>query len=97
MAEFSSLAEAGTLRYMAPELLEGAVNLKDCENALKEADVYALSLVLWETSNTCSKFQIDENHAPYFMAYEKEIGERMGVFYVLCPESEIRINISLND
>ncbi|CAL8068278.1 unnamed protein product [Orchesella dallaii] len=53
-AEFCSLAEAGTLRYMAPELLEGAVNLKDCENALKQADVYALALIIWEVAN-CSR------------------------------------------
>lgn len=52
-AEFCSLAEAGTLRYLAPELLEGAVNLKDCENALKQADVYSMSLILWEVANSC--------------------------------------------
>jgi serine/threonine protein kinase len=59
-AEFCSLTEAGTLRYMAPELLEGAVNLKDCENALKQADVYSLSLVLWEVNNACRDIRVDE-------------------------------------
>jgi len=34
MAETKSINEVGTLRYMAPELLEGAVNLRDCETAL---------------------------------------------------------------
>lgn len=43
---------------MAPELLEGAVNLKDCENALKQADVYSLSLILWEAANSCGDLRI---------------------------------------
>ena len=47
------LSQAGTLRYMAPEVLEGAVNLKDCESALKQVDVYALGLVYWETFRRC--------------------------------------------
>jgi len=73
-AEFCSLTEAGTLRYMAPELLEGAVNLKDCENALKQADVYALALILWEVSNVCVQFSL---HAEpkYVLPYETEIGK----------------------
>jgi bone morphogenetic protein receptor type-2 len=43
----------GTLRYMAPELLDGAVNLRDCEASLKQIDIYALGLVLWEISMRC--------------------------------------------
>lgn len=30
-AESTPLTDVGTMRYMAPELLEGAVNLRDCE------------------------------------------------------------------
>lgn len=63
-AEFCSLAEAGTLRYMAPELLEGAVNLKDCENALKQADVYALALVLWEVANCSPEVRLTQVVGP---------------------------------
>jgi serine/threonine protein kinase len=39
---------------MAPEVLEGAVNLRDCEASLKQIDVYALGLVIWEMSMRCS-------------------------------------------
>ena len=38
---------------MAPELLDGAVNLRDCEASLKQIDMYALGLVLWEISSRC--------------------------------------------
>lgn len=39
---------------MAPEVLEGAVNLRDCESALKQVDMYALGLVYWETFMRCT-------------------------------------------
>ena len=45
--------QVGTLRYMAPEVLEGAVNLRDCASSLKQIDVYALGLVLWEVASRC--------------------------------------------
>lgn len=45
--------QVGTLRYMAPELLDGAVNLRDCEASLKQIDVYAMGLVLWEIASRC--------------------------------------------
>ena len=38
---------------MAPEVLEGAVNLRDCASSLKQIDVYALGLVLWEIASRC--------------------------------------------
>ena len=46
--------QVGTVRYMAPEVLEGAVNLRDCEWALKQVDMYALGLVYWETFMRCT-------------------------------------------
>jgi serine/threonine protein kinase len=46
--------QVGTLRYMAPELLDGAVNLRDCEASLKQIDMYAFGLVMWEISSRCS-------------------------------------------
>ena len=46
--------QVGTIRYMAPEVLEGAVNLRDCESALKQVDMYALGLVYWETFMRCT-------------------------------------------
>lgn len=39
---------------MSPEVLGGALNLRDCESALKQVDVYALGLLLWESFRRCS-------------------------------------------
>jgi len=52
-AEQTSLTDVGTLRYMAPELLDGAVNLRDCEASLKQIDMYAFGLVMWEIATRC--------------------------------------------
>jgi len=38
---------------MAPEVLEGSVNLYDCLMALTQVDVYALGLVFWEVGTRC--------------------------------------------
>jgi len=38
---------------MAPEVLEGSVNLYDCLMALTQVDVYALGLVFWEIGTRC--------------------------------------------
>ncbi|XP_017071395.1 bone morphogenetic protein receptor type-2 [Drosophila eugracilis] len=75
MAETKSINEVGTLRYMAPELLEGAVNLRDCETSLKQMDVYALGLVLWEVATRCSDFYAPGQATPPYKApYEQEVG-----------------------
>ncbi|GBP71910.1 Bone morphogenetic protein receptor type-2 [Eumeta japonica] len=42
------VTEAGTLRYLAPEALEGALDLSGARAALCAVDVFALGLVLWE-------------------------------------------------
>ena len=39
---------------MAPGVLEGAVNLRDCESALKQVDMYAIGLIYWETFMRCT-------------------------------------------
>lgn len=59
---------------MAPEVLEGAVNLRDCECALKQIDVYALGLVLWELGTRCTDLQNTEP-LPYAPPFYKETGE----------------------
>ncbi|XP_048261721.1 bone morphogenetic protein receptor type-2 isoform X2 [Bombus affinis] len=74
-AEIKSINDVGTLRYMAPEILEGAVNLRDCESSLKQIDVYAMGLVLWELVSRCSDIYIlGSEIPPYRQPYEKEIG-----------------------
>ncbi|KAF7284376.1 hypothetical protein GWI33_022163 [Rhynchophorus ferrugineus] len=73
-AENKALSEAGTLRYMAPEVLEGAVNLRDCESALKQIDVYAMGLVLWELGIRCTDMQ-NGDPQPYSLPFYKETGE----------------------
>ena len=75
LAETKSIYEVGTLRYMAPEILEGAVNLRDCETSLKQIDVYSLGLVLWELCMRCQDFYSPEMATPPYKApYEAEIG-----------------------
>lgn len=67
----------GTLRYMAPEVLEGAVNLRDCESSLKQIDVYALGLVLWELASRCSDlYQSGAETPPYRLPFEAEVGKQ---------------------
>lgn len=75
LAETKSIYEVGTLRYMAPEILEGAVNLRDCETSLKQIDVYSLGLVLWELCMRCHDYYPPEMMTPPYKApYEAEIG-----------------------
>ena len=73
-AETCSLQDVGTLRYMAPEILEGAVNLRDCESSMKQIDVYALGLVLWEIASRCSDLYQGIQVPDYKQPFEYEIG-----------------------
>lgn len=43
--------QVGTRRYMAPEVLEGAINFQ--RDAFLRIDIYALGLVLWEVVTRC--------------------------------------------
>uniref|UniRef100_A0A2M3Z0B8 Serine/threonine-protein kinase receptor n=1 Tax=Anopheles braziliensis TaxID=58242 RepID=A0A2M3Z0B8_9DIPT len=75
LAETKSINEVGTVRYMAPEVLEGAVNLRDCESALKQIDVYTLALVLWELATRCEDFYPPGSPVPEYRApYEEYVG-----------------------
>lgn len=66
----------GTIRYLAPELLEGAVNLRDCETSLKQADIYSLGLVLWELCTRCHDWYAPGQLVPpYRLPYEAEVGK----------------------
>lgn len=43
--------QVGTRRYMAPEVLEGAINFQ--RDSFLRIDMYALGLVLWELAARC--------------------------------------------
>nr|XP_023695777.1 bone morphogenetic protein receptor type-2 [Paramormyrops kingsleyae] len=72
--ENAAISEVGTIRYMAPEVLEGAVNLRDCESALKQVDMYALGLIYWETFMRCTDLFPGEAVPEYQMAFQAEAG-----------------------
>jgi len=66
--------QIGTRRYMAPELLEGAINFQI--PSFLRIDIYAFSLVLWEMMERCTF----DWHFPdyecnrYMLPFEKELG-----------------------
>ncbi|XP_016424448.1 bone morphogenetic protein receptor type-2 isoform X2 [Sinocyclocheilus rhinocerous] len=72
--ENAAISEVGTIRYMAPEVLEGAVNLRDCESALKQVDMYAIGLIYWETFMRCTDLFPGEAVPEYQMAFQAEAG-----------------------
>lgn len=72
--ENAAISEVGTIRYMAPEVLEGAVNLRDCESALKQVDMYAIGLIYWETFMRCTDLFPGESVPEYQMAFQAEVG-----------------------
>ncbi|XP_035375722.1 bone morphogenetic protein receptor type-2 isoform X2 [Electrophorus electricus] len=72
--ENAAISEVGTIRYMAPEVLEGAVNLRDCESALKQVDMYAIGLIYWETFMRCTDLFPGETVPDYQMAFQAEVG-----------------------
>ncbi|XP_037618544.1 LOW QUALITY PROTEIN: bone morphogenetic protein receptor type-2-like, partial [Sebastes umbrosus] len=69
-----AISEVGTVRYMAPEVLGGALNLRDCESALKQVDVYALGLLYWESFRRCSHLFPGERVPDYQLPFQAELG-----------------------
>ncbi|CAF0732483.1 unnamed protein product [Adineta steineri] len=55
--------QIGTMRYMAPELLEGVIAYT--HDALYSVDMYALGLVMWEIVRQCDVYPITVYQAPY--------------------------------
>ncbi|XP_054133629.1 activin receptor type-1C isoform X1 [Melozone crissalis] len=56
----------GTRRYMAPEILEDAMNTNIFES-FKRADMYSLGLVYWEIARRCSVGGVTEEYQlPYY-------------------------------
>uniref|UniRef100_A0A8C5WAS2 Serine/threonine-protein kinase receptor n=1 Tax=Leptobrachium leishanense TaxID=445787 RepID=A0A8C5WAS2_9ANUR len=63
--------QVGTRRYMAPEVLEGAINFQ--RDSFLRIDMYAMGLVLWEIVSRCTAADgpVDE----YMLPFEEEIGQ----------------------
>ncbi|KAJ7317738.1 hypothetical protein JRQ81_003900 [Phrynocephalus forsythii] len=60
--------------YVAPEILDENLNLKDLGTALRQADVYSLALVLWEMFMRCSALFPEDGTPEFQLAYEAELG-----------------------
>ncbi|XP_034998181.1 activin receptor type-2B-like [Hippoglossus stenolepis] len=63
--------QVGTWRYMAPEVLEGAINFQ--RDAFLRIDMYAMGLVLWELVSRCKAADgpVDE----YMLPFEEDVGQ----------------------
>ncbi|XP_035216872.1 activin receptor type-2A-like [Stegodyphus dumicola] len=63
--------QVGTRRYMAPEVLEGAINFN--RDAFLRIDMYACGLVLWELLSRCSAQEgpVDQ----YMLPFEDTVGQ----------------------
>lgn len=61
--------QVGTRRYMAPEVLEGAINFT--RDAFLRIDVYACGLVLWEMVSRCDTAVVSSE---YSLPFETELG-----------------------
>jgi activin receptor type-2B len=59
--------QVGTRRYMAPEVLEGAINFS--RDAFLRIDMYACGLVMWEVATRCRDIGIV---TPYKLPFEAE-------------------------
>ncbi|XP_012946507.1 bone morphogenetic protein receptor type-2, partial [Aplysia californica] len=72
---------------MAPEVFDGAVNLRDCEASLKQIDIYALGLVIWELASRCVDLYQGAPMHEYMLPFQAEGGthpsfEKMQVLVV---------------
>ncbi|XP_056648683.1 activin receptor type-2A isoform X1 [Diorhabda sublineata] len=63
--------QVGTRRYMAPEVLEGAINFT--QDAFLRIDMYACGLVLWELVSRCTAQ--DGPIPEYRLPFEEEVGQ----------------------
>jgi activin receptor type-2 len=65
-----ALGQVGTRRYMAPEVLEGAISFY--RDSLLRIDMYACGLVFWELISRCSAQ--DSAVSEYKQPFEAELG-----------------------
>ncbi|KAG8189003.1 hypothetical protein JTE90_019014 [Oedothorax gibbosus] len=63
--------QVGTRRYMAPEVLEGAINFN--RDAFLRIDMYACALVLWELLSRCSS--VEGPVEQYMLPFEDTVGQ----------------------
>ncbi|XP_054035303.1 anti-Muellerian hormone type-2 receptor-like, partial [Dryobates pubescens] len=68
------IRRAGTQRYLAPEILDESLDLRAWGRALRQADVYALALLLWEILSRCQALSPGAPVPPFQLAYEAELG-----------------------
>ncbi|KAL3312636.1 Activin receptor type-2A [Cichlidogyrus casuarinus] len=79
--------QVGTPRYMAPEVLDGAIQFT--KEAFLRIDVYALGLVLWELMSRT--WQEGEQVSPYMGPFEAELGAHPSTKTLNCCVSQDRI------
>ncbi|CAH2040201.1 unnamed protein product, partial [Iphiclides podalirius] len=68
--------QVGTRRYMAPEVLDGAINFT--KDAFLRIDMYACALVLWEIASRCNEGGAEPS-AQYRLPLEEEVGSHPGL------------------
>uniref|UniRef100_H3CLW2 TGF-beta receptor type-2 n=1 Tax=Tetraodon nigroviridis TaxID=99883 RepID=H3CLW2_TETNG len=62
--DLANSGQVGTARYMAPEVLEARLNLENTES-FKQADIYSMALVLWETSRCDAVGEVKDYEPAY--------------------------------
>lgn len=71
------------------------MNLRDCETSLKQIDVYALGLVLWELASRCSDFYPNGIECGlYRLPFEAEIGEFFNYIMYLIEQKDNKYIVS---
>ncbi|OTF75459.1 bone morphogenetic protein receptor type-2-like protein [Euroglyphus maynei] len=65
---------SGLARYLAPEILDDSINLRPTESLFKQADVYALGLILWEIASRCTDLYQGIDVPAFKLPYEHEVG-----------------------
>ncbi|XP_009949143.1 PREDICTED: activin receptor type-2A, partial [Leptosomus discolor] len=79
--------QVGTRRYMAPEVLEGAINFQ--RDAFLRIDMYAMGLVLWELASRCTAS--DGSLCSSWNSAERTVSRRLAMPFVLKLSGESQI------
>ncbi|UXI18156.1 putative malonyl CoA-acyl carrier protein transacylase [Sarcoptes scabiei] len=62
-----------SIRYLAPEILDNTINLRQLECSLKQADIYALGLIFWEIATRCVDLYQGIDALRYKLPFEHEL------------------------